>query len=640
MDSSYTVSGGVKNQFSLVKFIKTHKIAVLAIIAVIYWGGYFAFGKINAKEAEVTYRTAPVLKGMIMSSVSGSGQVSMSDQIDIKPKVSGDIVYVGVKAGQEVKSGILLFQISATDALKKVRDAQTDLETAKLELEDFLSSVDELTLLQQKNSLEDARENFEKLKRTQESDYQSSLDDREKAQEDLEDSYEDAFNKIADVFLDLPDTITDLYDTLYDENIAESGVVGYSYWSNIEALKNSIENNNLTEKYKFDAFSESAEKSYSIARDSYDENFDNYKDTRRYSENDVIMNLLEETIETTKKLSEAIKDSTNMYGYWVDYRSQKNLSVYSQVTSNQSTLASLTSTVNSHISTLLSTQNSIHNNLDAIEQAQKDIAYMEKNNPIEIISSERNLQELEKKLEDIQSDPTDLEIRAKRISIQKAQDALVSSQQDLADYYIRAPFDGVIAQVNVSKGESVSSSSVLATVITKHYIAEITLNEIDAVVVEIGQKVMILFDAIEGLSITGEVVEIDTLGTVNQGVVSYGVKIAFDVQDDRVRPGMSIGTSIISESKQNILMVPISAVKTQGSDDYVEILINEVLERTPVETGISNDTMVEITSGLKEGDLVITQTINSGTTSATSPQQQNNASFGSGGGDQVFRMMH
>ena len=95
--------------------------------------------------------------------------------------------------------------------------------------------------------------------------------------------------------------------------------------------------------------------------------------------------------------------------------------------------------------------------------------------------------------------------------------------------------------------------------------------------------------------------EIDTIGTVSQGVVTYNVKIGFDTQDERVKPGMSVSTDIITDVRQDVLMVPNSAIK---SSSYVEALANGQPVREPVEIGLSNNTMTEIISGLNEGDKI------------------------------------
>jgi len=112
-------------------------------------------------------------------------------------------------------------------------------------------------------------------------------------------------------------------------------------------------------------------------------------------------------------------------------------------------------------------------------------------------------------------------------------------------------------------------------------------------------------------------------------VVSYNIKIIFDTQDDRVRPGMSVTASIITDVRQDVLMVPNAAVKSQGSTNYVEVLANEpatnqlsasalsssgvasttLPKQQTVEVGLSNDSMTEITGNFQVGDQVVTRTI-------------------------------
>ena len=165
--------------------------------------------------------------------------------------------------------------------------------------------------------------------------------------------------------------------------------------------------------------------------------------------------------------------------------------------------------------------------------------------------------------------------------------------------------------------------------------------------IKVGQRVNLTFDALTDLNISGKVIEIDNVGTVSSGVVSYTVKISLDVQNESIKPNMSVSATIIISSKANVMLVASSAVKTQGGSSYVEVLANGVPERKAVTVGDSNDTQTEITSGLNEGDLVITQTISSQTVSSASSQTSNssgatNRSFGvSGGADAgaAFRMM-
>ena len=85
------------------KKILRHKLIAAIILIITMTAGYFSYNKLSQNENPVQYAAAAVEKGTIIVSVSGSGQTAVSDQMDINPKVSGDIVYVGAKNGQEIK---------------------------------------------------------------------------------------------------------------------------------------------------------------------------------------------------------------------------------------------------------------------------------------------------------------------------------------------------------------------------------------------------------------------------------------------------------------------------------------------------------------------------------------------------------
>lgn len=626
----------------LFKQIFRKKLLAGISLVLIATGGYFGYQGLNKDNNATRYVTAAVEKGTLIISLSGSGQVSASDQVDIKPKVSGDVVYVGVENGQEVKTGTLLVQIDSRKAQKAVNDAETSLETAKLELEESLQPADAYSLMQAENALVQAKDNLTKLKFTQESKRQDALDTIKKAEDNLEKAYEDGFNTMANAFLDLPTLITGFRNILYSYGIAKSEITVSNYSWNISVLKNSVD---YEDRYQLEKFISSAETNYKTARTKYDENFENYKNASRYSDKEIIEALLNETLETTKAMAEAVKSENNMLDYWVDCRSDKDWPIYSKVTEYQSNLNTYTSKTNSHLSSLLSVQRTIEDNKESKLKAERDLREMDQNNPLDLAAAERSVKEKEESLAKLKADPDDLDIRAKKIAIQQKEDVLLDAQQSLADHYIRAPFDGIIANLNVKKGESVSSNAV-ATLITKQKIAEITLNEVDIAQIKTGQKVNITFDAVENLNITGEVVELDTLGAVSQGVVTYGVKIAFDTQDERVKPGMSLSANIITEAKQDVLMVQSSAIKQQGDISYVQLADNAIVESNPaatnisgtiipvsslrtqqVQVGSSNDTMTEIIDGLKEGDIVITQTITSNSASTQSQRSTSGGGF-------------
>ncbi len=243
------------------------------------------------------------------------------------------------------------------------------------------------------------------------------------------------------------------------------------------------------------------------------------------------------------------------------------------------------------------------------------------------------------------SNSFDLESQA--ITLRQRENSLSDAQETLANYYVRAPFAGVVGKLNVKKFDNASNGTSLITLITKKKVADISLNEVDISKIKVGQKVTLTFDAIPDLSITGEVSEADLIGTVSQGVVSYNVKITFDTDDERIKSGMSVSANIITNSKTDVLMVPVSAVKTSGETSYVERFVPALAAtssastgiesktaptRQTVVTGLSNDTNIEIVSGLTKGDQIITRTTTSKTTTTSTTNTSSRSGFSLLGG--------
>lgn len=565
-----------------------HKFITAICILVIVISGYFGYKKIAGDENPIQYVAAAVERGALIVSVSGSGQVSASNQVDIKPKVSGDVVYVGVKNGQELKAGALLAQIDIGEAEKAVRDAEIDLETAKLELDKLLESADELDLLRAENDLVQAKES------------------KQKAEDNIIEAYEDAFNTIADAFLDLPTVITGLRDVLYSYEIAENEITISNYSWNMSALVNSVD---FEDRYGLERFIDSAVDDYVSARKKYDENFENYKNASRYSDKNVIETLLNETAETTRAMAEAVKSEVNMLDFWIDYRSQEDLSIFGKITEYQSDLKTYTAETNSHLLGLLSIQRHLQDGRE------------------NVLNAERLIEELELSFAELITGADELNIRAKEIIVQQKEDALLDAKEDLRHHYIYAPFGSVVAEINIDRGDLVSSSSVIATLITQEKIAEISLNEVDVAKLEVGQKASLTFDALPELIISGEVIEVDAVGQVSQGVVSYGVKISFDIEDEMVKSGMSVTADIITDARRNVLVLPNSAIICKEDICYVELVDVDndeyreqllagssdiSLPKEPklqiVEVGLSNDLFTEIISGLEQGDIVTSTT--------------------------------
>lgn len=562
-----------------VLFVKKHKIAVGIVLVIIATGGFGITRAMTQQEAPTQYVVASVEQGTIISTISGTGQVSASNQVEIKTETAGKVTMASLKNGQAITKGTVLARLDATDAAKDLRSAQLSLESARLELEKLRQPVDAATVLEAENQITQLEQ------------------DRAQAQKDIRQAYEDGYNNVADAFLDLPSIVTELGDLIDNPN---------NYLS--ESRAGSV--NRVAAQYRDDALVQ-----YEEAEDLFDQVFSLYKQSSRASSDGDIELLIERVHVTAQATADAVKDINNLIDYLESKSDAQNRDP--SMTTDQATLDEYTGIINSHISALSGVEQSIDNSYNDIKNAELSI-------------TQKKLA-----LEQTKAGTDELDLKSAQLTITERQNAVRDAQEKFADYTVTAPFDGIIADVAAKSGETLSSGAVVATLITSQKIAEISLNEVDVAKVAVGQKTTLTFDAVSDSTITGEVTEIDSLGTVDQGVVSYTVKILFDTQDDRIKSGMTVSAAIITAVRQDVLVVPSGAVKTQGAMSYVELFPSGadlrstdqgVISATPpqqrlVEVGLASDTSVEIVSGLAEGDQVVTRTITSAAAVQASGQQ-------------------
>ena len=202
----------------------------------------------------------------------------------------------------------------------------------------------------------------------------------------------------------------------------------------------------------------------------------------------------------------------------------------------------------------------------------------------------------------------------------------------LASPVIYAPANGVISSLNLAEG-MVVSAGIIGSVNTKagEMIAKVSLTEMDVTKVKAGQKVTVTMDAFSGKTFAGEVKAVDTSGSASSGVTSYPVVIAFKTDLSNIYAGMAVSAKIITEVKNDIVLVNNGAINTSNGESVVKVMKNNKISEVVVETGSSNETQTEIISGISEGDVVVTGS----TTSKTSVKSNGTSVFG---GQNMMRM--
>ena len=580
--------------------ILKNKFGIGLVLFIVLGAGYFQ-NKIFRDEIPVQYVTASAERGTLILSVTGTGQTNVSDQMDIKPEVSGKVTAVYVKKGQEVKKWALLASIDSRDAQRAVRDAEISLESAQVELGELLAGSDDQSLLQAENALLQAKRDLEKAKE----DYESIEVD---AATSLASAYEDGYSDVSTLFFKLSDYMKDLQDVLGTEQITEKNIDLYKL---ILGKSSPFIQKLLDDYYK--------------ANDLYNKNFTFFRKVFRDDDHNTVYLLISDTLETTKAISQAMESARHMYDAIV-------LGGYKQYYISSS-VDKMQPKIESDLSSIFSNINSLQKTIDTIDDTVGDTPGKIKDSELVFELAKEKVEDKRLVLDELRAGADSLGIRSQQNIVAQKEAILLDAKEKLADHFVRAPFDGVIAEIDTRAGDSVSSGTTIAILTTRQQIAELTLNEIDIAKVKLNQLATLTFDAVDELTLTGKVTDIASFASTNQGVVTYGITIMLDTVSDLIKPGMTVDASIIVERKDSVVLVPNSAVQSQGGQIFVEVMQNGTPQVVPVEVGLSNELFTEITGGLQaEVEIVTARIGGEGSSQAANIGQSFRApGFGGGG---------
>jgi HlyD family secretion protein len=235
--------------------------------------------------------------------------------------------------------------------------------------------------------------------------------------------------------------------------------------------------------------------------------------------------------------------------------------------------------------------------------------------------------------------------------IAQTQAGLVRVDDILKKHNAVAPIDGLVTYLPVRVGETVvpgvqnSAASTIMTIADMSIVtAEVKVDETDIVNVKLGQPAEITVDAIPNKTFTGHVIEIgntailrstgmaaSTSNTSSQEAKDFKVVVAMDNPPDEIRPGLSCTSKITTATRKSVVAIPIQALTTRTKGDLIPdkdkpinpdpatVKANKEeiqgvfvvgpenkAEFKKLETGITGATDIEVTSGLKEGDEIVT----------------------------------
>ena len=209
---------------------------------------------------------------------------------------------------------------------------------------------------------------------------------------------------------------------------------------------------------------------------------------------------------------------------------------------------------------------------------------------------------------------TEGQIAAAEAQVAQARVALELAELALEKATLRAPFDGVVAAVNVTTGEMAPTGLPASTLLDiSRFRITVGVDEMDVGLLAPGQTAQVTLDAFPDIIIDGTVERIAPAATILGGVVYYDVVIELAPTDAPIRADMTVNTTIVVEELTDVLVIPTWVVRVDRGmgQTYVNRQVGaaggaaDQIERVDVELGVRHEGVTQVLNGLSEGDKVV-----------------------------------
>ncbi len=543
-------------------------VIVLVIIAALL------LNRATSRTTTQTVTTSPVAAGSVVASVTGSGTVAAAQTLDVPFATSGTVTQVMVKEGDTVSAGQVLAQLDTRDLELQVASAQAALDSANVKLgQTQHGNTQPADISAQKAAVASAQAQL-----------QSALAQLDALRNPTPDKLSAAQAAVTQAQLDV--------QSQRDNSSANKTKAAQDLQKATDALTQ-------------------AQSKYSTALQNWqyvqDTGNDPVSPTRTNAQGKTVANRLN------------------------DAQRQQYYDAYIQA---QAAMHSAEAAVQQAQVTYDTARQAEPNNIQQSEaklaDAQAQLQALQNPNKNDIAQKQASVDQARASLAQAQANlskltapGTDSDVNIQQLAMTQAEQSLKQAQLKLENATLTAPFAGVITAVNIVPGSSVSSASGAVSLIDRSTLhVDLKLSENDIAKISMSQPVMLTIDALSGWNAQGKVSYIAPAAETNNGVVTYAVRVSFPDNDARVKVGMTANLTITTAKKDNVLLVPNSALLPNGATHAVEVRNADGTTRTvPVETGLSDGVNTEIISGLKAGDQVVT-------TPGTTTTQRSGGLFG------------
>jgi len=192
-----------------------------------------------------------------------------------------------------------------------------------------------------------------------------------------------------------------------------------------------------------------------------------------------------------------------------------------------------------------------------------------------------------------------------------AKETLETAQENMEKTELIAPFSGLVTSVEVQVGDETETRNLISMIDNSKLYLDISIDGSDWQQLVVGYPVEVTFNTYPDTIFTGSVIQVDPMLTNSAGATIIQGRVELDDANSDILQRLPIGSSadvdVISGKAENVLLVPVEALKPVSDNTYsVFLVINGELELRMVEIGLVDVYYAEVISGLEKGDVVST----------------------------------
>lgn len=543
---------------------KPLSIFIIIILVVLGIAGYFYFTKKNAPKYEFTAAT----KSNLAQEVSVTGKVEPATNVELSFEKTGRITQAKFKVSDTVSVGTILAALENGDLRAQLTQANAGIDAQQAKLDELKKGtrpeeiqVAQTTLDNAQKSLVDAQANLTNVKN--------------KADADLKEEYNAALTAAND---SVTNAIYSLF-VLTD--------IQYTYF------QSSFDTDSIR------VADTKAQAIFSLL---------GVNDAGRATNN-----AINQMTGGTKKTVQAAQTNPTFVNIDSALTQVKNALQKVKNALDSVPTTSLSSTNKTNLST---EKSSINADATTISGKIEAIAVQKATNQSNITTAQISLTTAQNTLANAQTNialklagSTPEEIAAQNAQVKQAEANARNIQSQLSKTIITAPVSGMVTQQDAKTGEMATPNKVIISIIADaKFEIDANIPEADIAKVKIRDTANVTLDAYgNDVNFPTKVVSIDPAETIIEGVATYKTKFQFINEDDRIKSGMTANIDILTDQRENVLVVPQRAIITKNNEKFVLLDIGQTEPKEQkIETGLKgSDGLIEIISGLKEGDKIV-----------------------------------